>query len=60
MYTEDSSRITQKICQQLIARRFIVDYRPLLEIWIAPHFYNTLDEIKAVMREMRLLKENLM
>ncbi|MFN6484793.1 MULTISPECIES: aminotransferase class V-fold PLP-dependent enzyme [unclassified Nostoc] len=58
--TEDSSRITQKICEHLIARRFIVDYRPPLGIRIAPHFYNTLDEVEAVMLEMRLLKEKLM
>ena len=57
--TQDNSPITQKICEDLIARRFLVDYRPPLGIRIAPHFYNTLDEVEAVMLEMRLLKENL-
>ncbi|MEH2162339.1 MAG: hypothetical protein V7K38_15155 [Nostoc sp.] len=38
---------------------FFVDYRSPLEIRIAPHFYNTLDEVEAVMLEMRFFKENL-
>ncbi|MEA5603759.1 hypothetical protein [Nostoc sp. UHCC 0252] len=57
---EDSCRITQRICKDLISRRFFVDYRPLLGIRIAPYFYNILDEVEAMMLEMRLLKENLM
>jgi len=43
---------TKEVCDELIKRRFIVDYRPPLGIRIAPHFYNTLDEIDAVMAEM--------
>ena len=44
---------TKEVCDELIRRRFIVDYRPPLGIRIAPHFYNTLEEIDAVMEEMR-------
>jgi kynureninase len=44
---------TKDICDELIRRRFIVDYRPPLGIRIAPHFYNTLDEIDAVMEELK-------
>ncbi len=43
---------TKEICDELIRRRFIVDYRPPLGIRIAPHFYNTMDEIDAVTSEM--------
>ena len=45
-------RNTKEICDELIKRRFIVDYRPPLGIRIAPHFYNTMDEIDAIMSEM--------
>jgi kynureninase len=49
-----SSRLsTKEVCDELIRRRFIVDYRPPLGIRIAPHFYNTLDEIDTVMSEMK-------
>ncbi len=44
---------TKEICEELIRRRFLVDYRPPLGIRIAPHFYNTLDEVDAVMKEMQ-------
>ncbi|MDP4198200.1 MAG: aminotransferase class V-fold PLP-dependent enzyme [Bacteroidota bacterium] len=43
---------TKDICDELIRRRFIVDYRPPLGIRIAPHFYNTMDEIDAVTEEI--------
>lgn len=44
---------TKEICEELIRRRFFVDYRPPLGIRIAPHLYNTIDEIDAVMKEMK-------
>ncbi|HET6400034.1 MAG TPA: aminotransferase class V-fold PLP-dependent enzyme [Candidatus Kapabacteria bacterium] len=47
-----TTRNTKEICEELIRRRFMVDFRPPLGIRIAPHFYNTLDEIDAVMSEM--------
>jgi kynureninase len=46
---------TKEICDKLISRRFIVDYRPPLGIRIAPHFYNTIDEIDTIMSEMKAI-----
>ncbi|HWF44175.1 MAG TPA: aminotransferase class V-fold PLP-dependent enzyme [Candidatus Kapabacteria bacterium] len=46
---------TKEICDELIRRRFIVDYRPPLGIRVAPHFYNTLEEIDAVLSEMNTI-----
>ncbi|HET9137127.1 MAG TPA: aminotransferase class V-fold PLP-dependent enzyme [Candidatus Kapabacteria bacterium] len=48
---------TKEINDELIRRRFIVDYRPPFGSRIAPHFYNTLDEVDAVMQEMRNIKD---
>jgi kynureninase len=42
-----------EVAKILIAREFIVDYRPGAGIRIGPHFYNTLDEIDAITMEMR-------
>lgn len=47
---------TKEINDELIRRRFITDYRPPTGIRIAPHFYNTLEEVEAVMDEMRKVK----
>lgn len=48
---------TKEICGELIRRRFIVDYRPPLGIRIAPHFYNTLEEIDVVTGEMVKIRD---
>ncbi len=48
---------TKEINDELIRRRFIVDYRPPFGSRIAPHFYNTLEEVDAVMAEMKKIKE---
>jgi kynureninase len=40
-------------CDELIRRKFIVDYRPGSGIRVAPHFYNTRDEVDAVFAEIR-------
>lgn len=40
------------VSRALKARDFIVDYRPGVGIRISPHFYNTLDEVEAVMAEL--------
>lgn len=48
---------TKQICDELIRRRFMVDYRPPLGIRIAPHFYNTLEEIDAVTSEMARIRD---
>ncbi len=40
-----------EIVEQLVARRFIVDYRPGL-LRISPYFYNTLAENEAIVEEI--------
>ncbi len=42
----------ERVCAQLLERGFLVDYRPDAGIRIAPHFYNTDDEIEAVIEEI--------
>ncbi len=41
-----------EITQALLARNFLVDYRPDAGIRIAPHFYSTADECDAVVTEI--------
>ncbi len=48
---------TKEINDELIRRRFTTDYRPPFGIRVAPHFYNTLEEIDAIMGEMKKLTE---
>lgn len=40
-------------CDELIRRGYLVDYRPNAGIRIAPHFYNTHDEVTAIFSEIR-------
>jgi len=40
-------------CAELLRRGFMVDHRPNAGIRIAPHFYNTRDEVAAVFAELR-------
>lgn len=42
-----------RVCRELILRNFLVDYRPEAGIRMAPHFYNTDEEVDAVMQEVR-------
>ena len=42
----------QAVSRRLLEGNFLVDYRPEAGIRISPHFYNTLEEIDAVMAEM--------
>ena len=44
----DGARVTD----ELIKRGVIVDYRPRAGIRMAPHFYNTIEEIDHAMREL--------
>jgi len=44
---------SKEACDELIRRKFIVDYRPGSGIRIAPHFYNERDEVDAVFSEIR-------
>lgn len=43
----------EAVSQELIRRRFIIDYRRGAGIRIAPHFYNTDDECLAILDEIR-------
>ena len=41
-----------RVCQELIRRKFLVDYRPGAGIRVAPHFYTTDDECDATVDEV--------
>ena len=41
------------VCQSLSAREIVVDFRPDAGLRVAPHFYNTDDEVVAVVRAIR-------
>ena len=41
------------VCQALSAREIVVDYRPDAGLRIAPHFYNTEDEVRAALQAIR-------
>jgi kynureninase len=41
------------VARTLKARDFVVDYRPPVGIRISPHFYNTTDEVDAIMAEVK-------
>jgi kynureninase len=43
----------EEITQKLSRRDFLVDYRPGAGIRVAPHFYNTDEELELVIREIR-------
>jgi kynureninase len=49
-FSEDAS-------QRLIDRGFIIDWRPNGGIRISPHFYNSDDECRAIMEEIRRLRQ---
>ena len=40
------------VARTLKARDFIADYRPPVGVRISPHFYNTMDEVDAIMSEI--------
>ena len=44
-------------CDELIRRGFLVDYRPNAGIRIAPHFYNSRDEVDAVFAELAAIRD---
>lgn len=46
----------ERVHHELIARGFVVDYRPGSGIRVAPHFFNTADECMAVLDEMEKLR----
>jgi len=44
---------SQQISKELLKRDFLIDWRPNAGIRISPHFYNTEDEVDAIMEEIR-------
>ncbi|MEZ5987763.1 MAG: aminotransferase class V-fold PLP-dependent enzyme [Planctomycetota bacterium] len=46
------------VCQELLARDFVVDYRPKAGIRIAPHFYSTDAECVATLDEIRAIVDD--
>ncbi len=46
-----------QVARTLNARDFVVDYRPGVGIRLSPHFYNTRDEIDAVIAEIARIVE---
>jgi kynureninase len=42
----------QRVADELIRRQVIVDYRPGAGVRMAPHFYNTEDEVDGAMATM--------
>ena len=49
----------EQVKAELIRRGFVVDYRPGAGIRIAPHFYNTDDECRAILDEMDAIRRTL-
>lgn len=47
----------RRACDELVERGFLVDYRPNAGIRIAPHFYNSRDEVDAVFRELAAIRD---
>ena len=41
------------VCQALSAREIVVDFRPDAGLRVAPHFYNSDDEVRAAVRAIR-------
>lgn len=47
-----------EVSRELLARNIVIDYREGAGIRIAPHFYNTDDEIRAVMTAIKAILED--
>jgi len=45
------------ICQEMLRRNFLVDYRPQAGIRVSPHFYNTDEEVLSVVEEIRKMRD---
>jgi kynureninase len=43
------------VCQALAAEEIVVDYRPDAGLRVAPHFYNTEDEVRTAVRRVRAI-----
>lgn len=44
-----------EVSRELLAREFIVDYRPKAGVRISPHFYNSDEELEAIIKEIRAI-----
>lgn len=49
---------SERIAHELLKRDFLIDWRPNAGIRISPHFYNTTDEIDAIMAEIKKLAQH--
>lgn len=47
-----------EVCQALAAEDVVVDYRPEAGLRVAPHFYNTEDEVRAAVARIRALLDD--
>lgn len=47
-----------EVSRELIERNFLVDYRPGAGIRVSPHFYNTDDELRSAVAEMRSILDS--
>jgi kynureninase len=48
----------QEVCQELLKRDVLVDYRPKAGVRFSPHFYNTMEEIdRAIQTVGEILTE---
>lgn len=47
----------ERVCQELLHRGIIVDYRPEAGIRVGPHFFNTEEECRQVVAEIRDILE---
>ncbi len=47
-----------EVCQELLARDFIVDYRPKAGVRIAPHFYTLDEECVATVHQIRKILDS--
>ena len=43
----------KRVCDELVRREFLIDYRPDAGLRVAPHFYTRDDEIDLFVRELR-------
>lgn len=48
----------EQVKLELIRRGFVVDYRPGAGIRVAPHFFNTDDECRAILDEMECIRQS--
>lgn len=47
-----------EVSRELIARNIVIDYRPQAGIRVAPHFYNSDDELRLVIDTIRDILES--